>query len=56
MEHLGLEEMKELNDMKMSVTIKKCCYEVLTLPMSANHISIPTWGPAVSWNRNGLVQ
>lgn len=31
-------------------------YEVLTLPMSANHISIPTWGKAVSWNRNGLVQ
>lgn len=24
--------------------------------MSANHISIPTWGLAVSWNRNGLVQ
>lgn len=24
--------------------------------MSANHISIPTWGKAVSWNRNGLVQ
>lgn len=29
-------------------------YEVLTLPMSANHISIPTWGePAASRNRNG---
>lgn len=24
--------------------------------MSAHHISIPTWGKAVSWNRNGLVQ
>lgn len=40
---------------KVNITIK-CCYEVLTLPMSANHISIPTWGKAVSWNRNGLVQ
>lgn len=35
---------------------RKCRYEVLTLPMSANHISIPTRGEAVSWNRNGLVQ
>lgn len=24
--------------------------------MSANHISMPTWGKAVSWSRNGLVQ
>lgn len=45
---------KGLNNMKVNVT--KCRYEVLTLPMSANHISIPTWGKAVSWNRNGLVQ
>lgn len=40
---------------KVNITMKRR-YEVLTLPMSANHISILTWGKAVSWNRNGLVQ
>lgn len=40
---------------EVNITIK-WRYEVLTLAMSANHISIPTWGKAVSWNRNGLVQ
>ena len=40
---------------EVNITIK-CRYEVLTPAMSASHISIPTWGKAVSWNRNGLVQ